>query len=73
MSNWISVDDKLPEEDSLIVAAHFYEFTSEPDAAVCNFYNGNFKLNTDGLEASNYDGGAVIIMDFKPTHWMAIL
>ena len=72
MSNWISVEDRLPRDDSLVVAAYFYEHYRIPDAVVCNFYNGNFKLNTDGLEASNYFGEATITMEFKATHWMPL-
>ena len=33
---------------------------------------GYFKLNTDGLEASNYFGEATITMEFKATHWMPL-
>ena len=68
---WISVDDKLPTENSMVVAAYIYEY-SDPDVAICNFYGGRFCLNTDGLEASNYDGGAMIIMTFSVTHWMLL-
>ena len=68
---WISVNDKLPNENSMVVAAYVYEH-SQPDTAICDFYGGCFHLNTDGLEASNYDGGAVIIMTFSVTHWMPL-
>ena len=71
-NQWISVEDRLPEDGSLVVAAYHYEFTCEPDAAVCKFYNGNFQLNTDGLDAENHDGGAIITMNFKVTHWMPL-
>lgn len=72
MNEWMSVKDRLPDEDSLVVGAYLYEFTCEPDVAVCNFYNGNFLLNKDGLEASNYDGVATIDMRFNPTHWFPL-
>ena len=68
MNDWISVEDKLPEPDTLVVAAKLYDWW-DPDAAVCNFYHGKFCLNCDGLEASNWDGGACITLDFIPTHW----
>lgn len=73
MSEWISIEDRAPDEDSLVVVAAFlYGCWNEPDACVCNFYNGKFVLNTDGLEAENYDGGAVVKMTFTPTHWLPL-
>ena len=38
-SQWISVDDRLPDDDSIVVAAHFYGYgiRTTPDAAVCWF------------------------------------
>jgi len=71
-NQWISVEDRLPEDDSFVVAAYHYGFTCDPDAAVCDFYNGGFQLNTDGLDAENHDGVATITMDFKVTHWMPL-
>lgn len=68
---WISVKDKLPTENSMVVAAYIYEHSC-PDAAICDFYGGSFHLNTDGMEASNYDGGASIIMTFSITHWLPL-
>ena len=70
MSDWISVDDKMPDEDSLVVVAHVYEFDMPPDVACCDFFNGRFHLADDGLEASNYDGLATIRIEFEITHWM---
>ena len=69
---WISVEDRLPNEDSFVVAARIYDALGDIDACVCDFYHGQFFLNSEGLESSNYDGGALIVMDFKPTHWMPI-
>lgn len=71
MSEWISVKTRLPEEDSLVVAAQLYDYNT-PDACICNFYDGVFVLNEDGLEASNYDGDAQIAMTFAPTHWILL-
>ena len=71
-NQWISVEERLPEDDSFVVAAYHYGFTCDPDAAVCDFYNGGFQLNTDGLDAENHDGVATITMDFKVTHWMPL-
>jgi hypothetical protein len=69
MSEWISVKDSLPAEDSFVVAAHLYEYGSDTDACICNFYYGEFRVNSDGLEAY---GGAMIEMNFDPTHWMPL-
>jgi Protein of unknown function (DUF551) len=68
---WINVKDKLPEQNQLVVAAKLYDWT-DPDAAVCVFTNNNFVAADDALSASNYDGGAVIVLDIEPTHWMPL-
>ena len=68
---WIPVSERLPDEDAVVVGR-----SDDPieycDYAVFNFFNGIFHLNTDGLEASNYDGGAVIKCEFAVTHWMPL-
>lgn len=61
--------ERLPENDSLVVAAKMYGHGIEPDAAVCWFMNYQFHAETDGLDASNHDGGACISLDMTPTHW----
>lgn len=68
---WISVKDRLPDDSQLVVAAKLYDW-EDPDAAVCLFFHNCFHLSVDGLSAENYDGGAVIKMDFTPTHWMSL-
>lgn len=74
MSNWISVKDRLPPEDSDVVAAEFHPgvFGGRPDAFVAWFWKGRFHLNADALEASNYDGSASIQAIVNPTHWMPL-
>lgn len=72
MSDWISVEDRLPKDGQLVVAAKVYEYSDEPDAAVCWFLNGIFVANNEALEAENFDGGAVIQLDIEPTHWMTL-
>jgi len=71
MSEWISVKDRLPDEDSYVVAGANINY-GPPDAAVFWFFHGGFHLHTDGLSAENYDGGACINCDFEPTHWFAL-
>lgn len=72
MSDWIKCSERLPDEDSYVVAAKHYGSGMPPDAAVCWFIHGRFCLHDDGLSASNYDGGACISMDFQVTHWMPL-
>lgn len=68
--NWISVNDRLPDEDSYVVGSD--GATKYSSFAVFEFFNGGFHLQTDGLDASNYDGGAVIKHCFVVTHWMPL-
>lgn len=75
MSEWISVDERLPEENQYVVFASFYECSwgVEFDSVIAGeFWNGSFYPDTNGLEASNYDGGATITLEMKPTHWMPL-
>ena len=76
MSEWIRVSDRLPNEMQWVVFASFYGWgkqVMEIDSVVAGqFLNGSFHPNTDGLEASNYDGGACITLEMEPTHWMPL-
>ena len=77
MSEWISVKDRMPEEDQYVIGINIYSVwsgceISDYDMAVFEYYHGDFFLRARGLEASNYDGGAVITCEFKPTHWMPL-
>ena len=69
--NWISVKDRLPDDDTLVVGIELLEFGDDykPDAAVFWYLHCDFHLWTDGLEAENYDGGAVIKSIINITHW----
>jgi hypothetical protein len=69
---WVSVKDRLPNDGTLVVAAHIYEYTADIDAAVCWFLHGKFHMHEDGIEASNHDGGATISLDMDITHWMPL-
>ena len=68
MSEWISVDEIRPNEDQLVVFAEI-GYGEIYASASGSFFNGSFHLDDSGLEASNYDGGACISVDFTPTHW----
>lgn len=69
MSEWISVDEQLPNEDQLVVAARLYSHGTDPDAAVCYYFHGEFNLHTDGIEA---DGNCIVVLDMATTHWMPL-
>ena len=76
MGGWISVNERMPDEDQYVVFASFYSWGQqlmELDGVVAGqFWNGSFHLNSEGLEASNYDGGACITLNMNPTHWMPL-
>lgn len=75
MIEWISVEDRLPDEDQYVTFAKFYQWyvsTEYHAVASGQFWNNTFHLDQDGIEASNYDGGACITLEFTPTHWMPL-
>ena len=76
MSEWISVDESLPNEGEFVAFASFYKSLGglmEMEAVVAGeFYNGRFHVDVSGIEASNYDGGAHISVDMTPTHWASL-
>lgn len=67
---WIKCSERMPEDGQIVViinAGHgeIYE------AATVTRYGPHFLL-LDGLEASNYDGGAVVTLRLEATHWMLL-
>ncbi len=71
MSQWIKCSERMPEEDSYVVAAEIGSATLYSFVASW-FLHGRFNLMEDGLSASNYDGGACISMNLSITHWMPL-
>lgn len=68
---WIKCSEKMPEEDSYVVAAEF--IGKEMCAAYASwFLHNHFNLMEDGITASNYDGGACISVDVNVTHWIPL-
>lgn len=67
---WIKCSEKMPEDGSVVCIAdadsgYIYE-------ACCAYYSkGEFSVMR-GLEASNYDGGALVEITLEPTHWFAL-
>ena len=72
MAKWISIQDRLPNEDDLVVVARFYEHGTRPDATVCWFWNGEFHVWTDGIVSRGYYDSGVIQLDMDITHWMPL-
>ena len=72
MSEWISVEERLPEQFEYVVAARMYGHGIDPDMYVSFFVSDRFTVCDDALEASNYDGGACITSKIEPTHWMPL-
>ncbi|HDL8497016.1 TPA: DUF551 domain-containing protein [Yersinia enterocolitica] len=67
---WIKCSDRMPEDDQVVViinSGHGFLY----EAAVVTRRGPHFDL-MDGLEASNYDGGAVVRLDMEATHWMQL-
>lgn len=71
MGEWIKCSERMPEEDSYVVAAEIGGGTLYSFVASW-FLHGRFNLMEDGLSASNYDGGACISMNLSITHWMPL-
>ena len=73
MSEWISVKDRLPNHNDSVVFADIAH--GEIYSVVAgDFHYGEFRADTCGLQASNYDGGACIYLDsnMDVTHWMPL-
>lgn len=72
MADWIKCSERLPDDDTYVVAAKHYGYDITPDAYVSWFFNGVFHVCTDAIEASNHDGGACIGSTITVTHWLPI-
>lgn len=74
MTDFISVEDSLPDEDTLVVGVDLsFPDETKPAAAVFWFLHGEFHVWVDGLDAENYDGGAIIHSTMTITHWKYLL
>lgn len=71
MSEWISVDDELPKDDTYCIVADIGNGTLYSFAPAW-WLHGEFNCKSGGLLASNYDGGATIELDLDITHWMPL-
>ncbi|AXF76656.1 DUF551 domain-containing protein [Erwinia tracheiphila] len=68
---WIRCSERLPVEGQSVVIANIGHGCI-CEAAAVTYYPPHFAL-IEGLEASNYDGGASISLAFEATHWMPLL
>lgn len=73
MSEWISIEDRLPNHNDRVVFADIGH--GEIYSVVAGDYHyGTFRPDTGGLYGANYDGGAEIYLDgnMQITHWMLL-
>lgn len=70
---WISVNERLPSKGQRVVFADIIDSVIYSTCAG-EFHEGDFVPDLDGLEASNYDGGAMIYLQtsMNITHWMPL-
>ena len=73
MSEWISVEDKLPEGCENVLVCNF-ETGTRIDCTTAWYHvkNKHWDVDDSMIRAENYDGGAVISLDQNVTHWMPI-
>ncbi len=61
-SNWISIEDRLPEDDGLPLIAHGYILNDDldrlPSTEIVRYHNGDFQIDFEWM--------AVV------THWMPL-
>lgn len=72
MSEWISVNDRMPVKFQKVIVADIGHGEIYSFAGATYMDDGFFVAETDGLEAENYDGGASISLDMDVTHWSEI-
>lgn len=67
---WIKCSERMPDDDTEVVVADI-DHGQIYSAAAAWFIHGRFSL-MEGLSASNYDGGAIIEINFPINHWMPL-
>ncbi|WP_291349792.1 MULTISPECIES: DUF551 domain-containing protein [unclassified Acinetobacter] len=72
MSNWIDIEKVTPKKFQKVVAAEIIDGEIYAFAAAMFIDEGYFSAEVDGLEASNFDGGACINIDMNVTHWLIL-
>ena len=68
MSKWVSVKDRLPVEDALVIAAKFYE-TMPPELAICQLIHKQFHVWEDGIQTETEDCRFYLKLDFDVEFW----
>lgn len=72
MSEWISVDERLPENNENVLIAHAYEF-SEWDITVGWFGGKSWGLNCDLIEVQAGWNGGIAVLANPVTHWRPLI
>ena len=67
MSNWISVDDRLPDTKEYVLVADWY--SGDNYGMVKAYYNSVWFIDKDSVDVC---GNAVADLGFNPTHWMPL-
>lgn len=75
MSEWISVEDRLPESGQKVVAANILNGEVLDYATAYYFsikHGAGWGVEDSAYTAENHDGPASIYLDINITHWMSL-
>ena len=67
MSEWISVEDKLPDTKECVLVADWYSGVNY--GMVKAYYNSAWFIDKDSVDVY---GDASVDLGFDPTHWMPL-
>jgi hypothetical protein len=71
VSKFVKLTDFHPSDGQTVIVAE--EMNGALFGITCaEYFNGNFFPWVEGLYAENYDGGAQIYLNIKPTHWATL-
>lgn len=70
MSDWIKCSERMPDDGQIVAIINAGHGEIYEAATVTR--SGTHFILMDGLEASNYDGGAVVTLSMEATHWMPL-
>lgn len=67
---WIKCSERMPDDGQIVAIINAGHGEIYEAATVTR--SGPHFILMDGLEASNYDGGAVVTLSMEATHWMPL-
>ena len=67
---WIKCSERMPDDGKIVAIINAGHGEIYEAATVTR--SGPHFILMDGLEASNYDGGAVVTISMEATHWMTL-